>query len=105
MIGEIGFLGHHVTHGTWFKRRQLASFECSLVSVDDLSSRFPRQHHLCPLVSSRQNGSRGRRVEADWAANLRVPKLPSIGRGHPATFDQAYKSILAFDGCFIAMAT
>src|SRR6185437_4417340 len=60
--------------------------------------------HFCSLVSSRQNGSHSRGIETDWASNPGVPKLRSIGRGHPSSLHNADKTVFPFNGSFVAMA-
>src|SRR5579871_4641606 len=105
VISEISFLRHHVTHPAGFEWRQFTLVERCLVARDDLILGAPCQHHLCSLQSSRQHGSRSRRIETDRSANFGVPKFLSVGRRHPPSLDNTYKTILAFDGSFVAMAS
>src|ERR1700757_4720242 len=102
VIGEISFLRHHVTHRAGFERWQFTFFERCLVALDDLSLCSPCQHHLCSLNSGRQDGSSCRRIETDRTANFGIPKFRSVGRRHPPSLDYTYKTILTFDGSFVA---
>src|SRR6516165_810402 len=103
-IGEISILRHHVTHRAGFEWRQLTFIERCLVPLDDLSLCSPCQYHLCSLKSSRQHRSYGRGIEADRTTKFGIPEFRSVGRRHPSSLDNTYKTILALDGGFVAMA-
>src|SRR5579862_842180 len=81
-VVKVSLLRHHVAHSAKLQRRQLFHVEC-LDTVDDLSFRQPGQYQLCSLESKWQDGSCGRRVEANRASHLGVPKFRGVEGGHP----------------------
>ncbi len=101
---KVLFLRHHVGHGSRFQRGQFVLYEC-LDAVDDLSFGLTGQYHLRSFVRQRQDGAGSRRIEADRTSNFRVPKNRefTIEWAHPPSLHDAYETILAFDGSFIAM--
>src|SRR6202034_78092 len=105
IVGEVLVLGQHVGDGSRLQRRQLLLYEC-LDAVDDLSFRLTGQYHLRSFVRHRQDGAGRRRIEADRTSNLTGPKINrqfTIEWAHPSSLHDAYETILAFDGSFIAM--
>src|SRR6202021_3779334 len=65
--------------------------------------RLAPEYHLSPFVSHRKDGARRRRIETEGASNFGIPKLRIVEWGHPPALHDAYETILAFDGGFIAM--
>src|SRR5215831_16111441 len=103
MVGKVGLLRHHVTHGAGFECSQFSFSERRFRGLKDLSYRSPGKRQLRPLVGDRQNRSRGRRIETDGTPKFGVPKLRRAGRRHPRSLDYTDKTILTFDGRFVAV--
>jgi len=105
VIREVLVLRHHVRHGSRLQRRQSLLYEF-LDAVDDLSFRLTGQYHVRSFIGHRQNGAGSRRIEADRTSKFRVPEISrqfTLEWAHPSSLHDAYESILALDGSFIAM--
>src|ERR1700756_1076387 len=94
---------HHVAHSARLQGWQPVFHEC-LDTVDDLRFGKSSQYQLGPLVSERQDGSCGRRIEADRTSHLGIPKPGEVEWGHPRSFDDTHETILPFDRSFVATA-
>src|SRR5579863_7225871 len=101
-VGKVRLFRQHVGERTGLQGRQLFLGKCR-DSIHDLSLGLTREYHLSPFVSHGKDGTRRGRIETEGASNFGVPKLRIIERSHPPSLHDAYETILAFDGGFIAM--
>src|ERR1700735_923092 len=101
-VRKIRLLRQHVGESTRLQGRQLLLGKCR-DSFHDLSLRLTREYHLSPFVSHWKDGTHRRRIQTEGASNFGIPKLRIVEWGHPPALHDAYETILAFDGGFIAV--
>src|ERR1700691_614875 len=100
-VRKIRLLRQHVGESTRLQGRQLFLGKCR-DSFHDLSLRLAREYHLSSFVSHRKDGTRRRRIETEGTSNFGMQNLRIVEWCHPPALHDAYKTILAFDGGFIA---
>src|SRR3954469_10280375 len=92
-VAQIALLRQHVAHRSRLHRRQFLLVDGSADRLHHLGFAAASQDQFGLLDGSWKVGPRGRRIEANWTAQLWIPKVRIIYRRSPGTFHDAHKTI------------